>query len=94
MTVDTTEFTPEISEYIDEAYARCGVEYRTAYQLKSAIRSLNFILADWANRGLNRWTIEQKTLTLVANDNTYSNAFPENDTYKQCRRKQTKRCDC
>jgi hypothetical protein len=68
MTVDTSEFTPEISEYIDEAYARCGVEYRTAYQLKSAIRSLNFILADWANRGLNRWTIEQKTLTLTAND--------------------------
>ena len=80
MTVDTTEFTPEISEYIDEAYARCGVEYRTAYQLKSAIRSLNFILADWANRGLNRWTIEQNALTLTANDNTYSNAFPENDT--------------
>tara|TARA_R100000315_G_C5230558_1_gene141624 strand:- start:1101 stop:1784 length:684 start_codon:yes stop_codon:yes gene_type:complete len=71
MTVDTTEFTPEISEYIDEAYARCGVEYRTAYQLKSAIRSLNFILADWANRGLNRWTIEQNTQNLTSGQSQY-----------------------
>ena len=80
MSITTTEFTPVIDEYIDEAYARCGMEALTAYHLRTAIRSLNFLLADWANRGLNRWTIEQSALTLTANDNTYSNSFPENDT--------------
>jgi len=71
MTQTTTEFTPDLNEYIDEAYARCGIEVRSGYQLKTAIRSLNFLLADWANRGLNRWTIEQETQVLTAGTNSY-----------------------
>lgn len=71
MTQTTTEFTPDLNEYIDEAYARCGIEVRSGYQLKTAIRSLNFLLADWANRGLNRWTIEQGTQTLTSGTSQY-----------------------
>ena len=72
MSITTTEFTPVIDEYIDEAYARCGMEALTAYHLRTAIRSINFLLADWANRGLNRWTIEQGTQALTSGTNQYS----------------------
>jgi hypothetical protein len=59
------DFALDVAEYIEEAFERCGSEVRTGYDLKTAKRSLNLLLADWSNRGLNRWTIEQKTLTLA-----------------------------
>ena len=59
------DFALDTAEYIEEAFERCGVEVRTGYDLKTAKRSLNLLLADWSNRGLNRWTIEQKTLNLA-----------------------------
>ena len=64
-------FSLDISDYIEEAYERCGVIPRTGYDLSSAKRSLNILFADWSNRGLNRWTIEQKTLALVTGVNAY-----------------------
>ena len=72
MTIETTEFTPDVNDYIDEAFSRCGIEVRTGYQLRTAIRSINFILVDWANRGLNRWTISTRTQTLTASDSDYN----------------------
>ena len=65
-------FSLDISDYIEEAYERCGVIPRTGYDLSSAKRSLNILFADWSNRGLNRWTIEQKTLALVTGVNPYT----------------------
>jgi hypothetical protein len=59
-------FEPDVAEYIEEAFERCGLELRTGYDAKTARRSLNFLFADWANRGLNRWTIEQVTQTVAA----------------------------
>ena len=53
------------AEYIEEAFERCGLEVRTGYDLKTAKRSLNLMLAEWANRGLNQWTIKQRTQTLT-----------------------------
>lgn len=67
----STDFELDVSEYIEEAFERCGLEVRTGYDLKTAKRSLNLMLADWANRGLNQWTIKQRSLTLVANDGEY-----------------------
>ena len=61
----STNFEPNITEFIEEAYERCGLELRTGYDLKSGIRSANLMLAEWANRGLNLWTIQQATLTLT-----------------------------
>ena len=66
MTVSgSTDFELDVSDYIEEAYERCGLEVRTGYDLKTAKRSLNLMLADWANRGLNQWTIEQTTVSLT-----------------------------
>ena len=67
----STDFELDVTEYIEEAFQRCGLEVRTGYDLKTAKRSLNIMLAEWANRGLNAWTIKQRTLTLTADDGLY-----------------------
>ena len=64
-------FELDVSEYIEEAFERCGLEVRTGYDLKTARRSLNLLLADWANRGLNQWTIKQRSLTVAQADGEY-----------------------
>ena len=72
MTVSgSTDFELDVSEYIEEAFERCGVEVRTGYDLKTARRSLNLLLAEWANRGLNQWTIKQRSFTVTQSDGTY-----------------------
>ena len=68
----STNFELDVSDYIEEAFERCGLEVRTGYDLKSANRSLNLMLAEWANRGLNQWTIAQRTQTVTADDKEYS----------------------
>lgn len=65
------DFELDVAEYVEEAFERCGLEVRTGYDLKTAKRSLNLLLADWANRGLNQWTIKQRTVTMVAADGNY-----------------------
>jgi len=70
-TSGSKDFELDVADYIEEAFERCGLEVRTGYDLKTAKRSLNLMLADWANRGLNQWTIKQRSLTLVANDGEY-----------------------
>lgn len=64
-TSGTRNFEPDVAEYIEEAFERCGLEFRTGYDGITARRSLNLLLADWANRGLNQWTIENTTTTLT-----------------------------
>ena len=71
-TSSSTNFELAVDDYIEEAFERCGLEIRTGYDLKTAKRSLNLMLADWANRGLNQWTIEQRTQALTASDGEYS----------------------
>jgi len=66
------DFELDVAEYVEEAFERCGLEVRTGYDLKTAKRSLNLLLADWANRGLNQWTIKQRTVTMVAADGNYN----------------------
>jgi hypothetical protein len=68
----STNFEPNITEFIEEAYERCGIELRTGYDLKSAIRSANLMLAEWANRGLNQWTIETGTQTVTEGTASYN----------------------
>ena len=64
-TSSSKDFELDVSDYIEEAFERCGLEVRTGYDLKTAKRSLNLMLADWANRGLNQWTISQTSITLA-----------------------------
>jgi|TARA_R110002126_G_scaffold284940_1_gene434990 hypothetical protein len=68
---DSKDFELDVAEYIEEAFERCGLEVRTGYDLRTAKRSLNLMLAEWANRGLNQWTIKQRSLALVQGDGEY-----------------------
>jgi hypothetical protein len=73
MTVSGTKtFDLDVTEYIEEAFERCGLEARTGYDLKTAKRSLNLMLADWANRGLNQWTIARTTVSLTQGTREYA----------------------
>ena len=70
-TTDTTVFNLDLNSIVEEAFERCGAELRSGYDLRTARRSLNLMLLDWANRGINLWTIDQGTLPLVAGTATY-----------------------
>jgi len=71
-TSGSKNFEPDVGEFIEEAFERCGIELRTGYDLKTANRSLNIMLAEWANRGLNQWTVTQKTVAMVKDTTAYN----------------------
>ena len=71
-TSSSTDFEPNVTEFIEEAFERCGLELRTGYDLKTAKRSINLMLAEWANRGLNQWTVEQSTQTVTTGQTDYT----------------------
>ena len=71
-TSGVASFNLDLSEIVEEAFERAGSELRTGYDLRTARRSLNLLFADWANRGVNMWTFEQNTITLVAGQPTYA----------------------
>ena len=64
-TSGSRDFNLDVGEVIEEAYERCGLEVRTGYDARTASRSLNLMFAEWANRGLNLWTVKQGTITLT-----------------------------
>ena len=68
----STDFEPNVAEFVEEAFERCGLELRTGYDLKTAKRSINLMLAEWANRGLNQWTVEQATQTVTEGQTDYT----------------------
>ena len=71
-TSGTAVFNLDLSEVVEEAFERCGSELRTGYDLRTARRSLNLLFADWANRGINMWTFEQRVITLATGQPTYA----------------------
>ena len=64
-------FELDVADYVEEAFERCGLEVRTGYDLKSAKRSLNLMLAEWANRGLNQWTITETSIVTATGVTEY-----------------------
>jgi len=66
------DFEPDVAEYVEEAFERCGLELRTGYDLRTARRSMNLMLAEWANRGLNQWTIQQNSIAMVKDQTVYN----------------------
>lgn len=70
-TTDSTAFNLDLNEIVEEAFERCGSELRSGYDLRTARRSLNLLLLDWANRGINLWTVEQGQQVLTYNTDTY-----------------------
>ena len=67
-TSGSRDFEPDVAEYIEEAFERCGLVFRSGYDGVTARRSLNLLFADWANRGLNQWTVTNTTTTLSEGD--------------------------
>lgn len=70
-TTATTDFNLDLNTIVEEAFERCGAELRSGYDLRTAKRSLSLLLMDWANRGINLWTLEQGTHALTYNVGTY-----------------------
>jgi hypothetical protein len=71
-TSGTSVFNLDLAELVEEAFERCGKELRTGYDLRTARRSLNLLTIEWANRGINLWTIEQGTIPMVTGQSTYN----------------------
>jgi len=65
-------YNPQLTEIIEEAFERAGSELRSGYDLRTARRSLNLLFADWANRGVNMWTMDQGVIPLVQGQSTYA----------------------
>jgi len=70
-TSGTTAFNLDLSNLVEEAFERCGSQLRSGYDLKTARRSLNLLTIEWANRGINLWTIEQGQVNLVTGQSLY-----------------------
>jgi hypothetical protein len=71
-TSGTSAFNLNLNELVEEAFERCGAELRTGYDLRTARRSLNLLAIEWANRGINLWTIEQGSIPMVQGQITYA----------------------
>ena len=70
-TTGTTAFNLDVNDLIEEAFERCGKELRSGYDFRTARRSLNLLTIEWANRGINLWTIEQGVIPMVTGQATY-----------------------
>lgn len=70
-TTGTTAFNLDVNDLIEEAFERCGKELRSGYDFKTARRSLNLLTIEWANRGINLWTVEQGQIPMVTGQAMY-----------------------
>ena len=71
-TSGTSTFNLDLNDIVEEAFERCGAELRTGYDLRTARRSLNLLTIEWANRGINLWTIEQGSIPMVQGQIVYN----------------------
>ena len=71
-TSGTAAFNLDLNELVEDAFERCGAELRTGYDLRTARRSMNMLTIEWANRGINLWTIEQGQIVMNTNQIQYS----------------------
>jgi hypothetical protein len=71
-TSGTATFNLDLNDAVEEAFERCGAELRTGYDLRTARRSMNLLFADWANRGINLWTLDSGTINLTQGTSTYN----------------------
>jgi len=71
-TSGTASFNPQLTEIIQEAYDRAGVVMRSGYEYRSARRSIDLMMQEWANRGINLWTVEEGSQLLTPGTATYT----------------------
>lgn len=70
-TSGASTFNLDLNNIVEEAFERCGLELRTGYDLKTARRSMNLLSMEWANRGINLWTVEQQVIPMVTGQPIY-----------------------
>jgi hypothetical protein len=70
-TTGSTSFNLDLNDLIEEAYERAGIEVRTGYEFRTARRSLNLMTIEWANRGINLWTIQEGAIAMVTGQAIY-----------------------
>jgi hypothetical protein len=88
-TSGTNSFDLDLNNLIEEAFERCGAEIRTGYDFRTARRSLNLLTIEWANRGINLWTIEQGQIAMTQGTITYALPVDTIDLLDQVIRTQT-----
>lgn len=71
-TTGTTAFNLDMNDLIEEAFERCGMEVRSGYDFRTARRSLNLLTIEWANRGINLWTVEQGQIVMNTQQAIYA----------------------
>jgi len=71
-TSGTATFNLDLNNIVEEAFERCGAELRTGYDLRTARRSLNLLTAEWSNRGINLWTIDEGSVSLTSGTSNYN----------------------
>ena len=71
-TSGTQAFNLDLNQLVEEAFERCGAELRTGYDFRTARRSLNLLTIEWANRGINLWTIEEGSIPMVQGQIAYN----------------------
>ena len=88
-TTGTASFNLDLNLLIEEAFERCGAELRTGYDLRTARRSLNLLTIEWANKGINLWTIEQGSIPMVQGQISYDLPVDTIDLFDHVIRTQT-----
>jgi len=88
-TSGTTVFNLDLNEIIEESFERCGIEVRTGYEHRTARRSMNLMFTEWANRGINLWTIEQGQIAMTTGTIVYNLPVDTVDLIEQVIRTQT-----
>ena len=71
-TTGSTAFNLDMNDLIEESFERCGLEVRSGYDFRTARRSLNLLTIEWANRGINLWTVEQGQIVLNTQQALYA----------------------
>ena len=71
-TSGTSSFNLDLADIVEEAFQRAGSELRSGYDMRTARVSLNLMFSEWANRGINLWTIDQGSIPLVSGTATYT----------------------
>ena len=88
-TSGTSTFNLNLNELVEEAFERCGAELRSGYDLRTARRSLNLLTIEWANRGINLWTVEQGSIPMVQGEIVYDLPVDTIDLFDQVIRTQS-----
>jgi hypothetical protein len=63
-TTGLSTFNLDMNEIVEEAFERCGKQLRSGYDFRTARRSINLLTIEWANKGINLWTVEQGQIVM------------------------------